>query len=391
MQPQPPRTVADGREWRRRHPYYSYYEAGWVWWCIWLWFFIALVILIGWSLGSLAPAHKPPPVPPGPLNEQQTYKVQNRVSAEATAPRVRIGHHWKKEGPGTYALGAGSAPGYKDCLKGWAHLIYAEGYGPQEDELPTSSNLTSPCVGPLAEGVRWREGFRWVVDPTNGNAIPRMTVVDAMWNAANEFQRRLPQGTNIILGQDTENCADGVDADSPDEFLLNEIMMGFIEEEGVLAIMFGWTDPSNILVTADIIFNLHFPWGNSSVEANVYDLCSVATHEMGHALGLAHTGTSLATMQPTAGRDETHKRDLLPCEAAGLCNIYGLSDKACATYSSPPLAPFVDVGPQSRCGAGTGGGGGGGGTSGGFTPSTASTTSVLPWVSAVVGLFVLVV
>ena len=343
-----PETAAERREWRRRHYYYSYSEVGWGWWCVGLWMFIGLIVLIAWATTA------PPPPPPASAAAVTAQTVRRRISSESTAPRIRIERHWKQVSHGVYDIGDAGAPelqhGSRARVRGRAHMIYAKGFGPVGDALPPTANLTGPCVGPLGPGVRWRSTFKWVVDPTNGDGIPRKMVIDAMWNAANEFERRLPMGLNVVTGQDTTNCADGIDTDSPDN--LNEIMLGFIEEPGVLAIMFGWTDLANALVSTDIVFNLHFPWGNSSVDPNVYDLCSVATHEMGHAYGLAHTSTALATMEPTAGRDETHKRNLLECEAAGLCTIYDQPEKACSAHISQQLAPFVDVGVGSRCGVG---------------------------------------
>lgn len=57
--------------------------------------------------------------------------------------------------------------------------------------------------------------------------------------------------------------------------------------------------------------------------ATGFDLQSVLTHEMGHALGLEHSETKGATMWPTTRRGETWQRDLTPDDEAGIAEAYG--------------------------------------------------------------------
>lgn len=52
------------------------------------------------------------------------------------------------------------------------------------------------------------------------------------------------------------------------------------------------------------------------------DLPNVATHEIGHFLGLAHSHEEDATMSCEAEADQTDKRSLSPDDVAGICAIY---------------------------------------------------------------------
>jgi hypothetical protein len=68
---------------------------------------------------------------------------------------------------------------------------------------------------------------------------------------------------------------------------------------GVLAVTFVLSDSSGTIVDADTEFNRNFAFTtNLAGDPTLYDLQSVATHEIGHFFGLEHTGLLRATMAP---------------------------------------------------------------------------------------------
>ena len=76
----------------------------------------------------------------------------------------------------------------------------------------------------------------------------------------------------------------------------------------------------------DMTFNPAMgPWlrcdGDFCSDGN--DLLNVATHEIGHALGLAHSNVSGSTMWCSANFGETEKRTLEAVDVEGLCALYG--------------------------------------------------------------------
>lgn len=78
---------------------------------------------------------------------------------------------------------------------------------------------------------------------------------------------------------------------------------------GVLAAAFLSGEGSGALTDVDIVFNRDVAFSTSpGGEPGSYDLQSVATHEIGHLLGLEHTGLARATMAPFTDRGDVHQR-----------------------------------------------------------------------------------
>lgn len=81
------------------------------------------------------------------------------------------------------------------------------------------------------------------------------------------------------------------------------------------------------IVGADIAFNgsimpLTVCPDSTSCAPTAVDLQNVATHEIGHFLGLAHSADPAATMWCSAARGDHEKRSLGEDDSAGLCAIY---------------------------------------------------------------------
>jgi len=107
-------------------------------------------------------------------------------------------------------------------------------------------------------------------------------------------------------------------------------MFADIEHEGAIAVAivwgyFGGPPPFRELVEWDMVFDdVDFDW-SAIGEAGKMDFENIATHELGHAVGLGdlyNTECSEATMYGYASYGETKKRTLEAGDIAGVSSLY---------------------------------------------------------------------
>jgi hypothetical protein len=118
-------------------------------------------------------------------------------------------------------------------------------------------------------------------------------------------------GTTTIenAGRDGFNLVSFVD----DDFVFN----------GALAATQIFFDAFTGVVTeADIVFNPAVSFSTHGSTSGVHDVQEVATHEIGHFLGLAHSGILSATMYPFAADDSQIERFLDTDDVAGISEVY---------------------------------------------------------------------
>jgi len=105
----------------------------------------------------------------------------------------------------------------------------------------------------------------------------------------------------------------------------NEVFFRNTTNGGLVAETYYWTDSSNHLVDADIIFyDAAYPFATASTgcpSGGVY-IESFATHEFGHMLGLGHSSVPTATMYPTGSYCSLDWTYLDPDDIAGVEALY---------------------------------------------------------------------
>lgn len=246
-------------------------------------------------------------------------------------------------------------------VQGHLMVMYAKGHMPgpgpgtatsRDEPLPVSEpggNLS--CAQNIAAGFRWKTTQTLIIDPANNAGVSAELFTDSIIAATNEWQGRMQ--SPIFTKFDTSTPSDGFDVNQPDG--KNEAMFGFIQAPGVLAVAITWgflgnnvPVPEREIIETDIMFNLHFPWGDASANPGVFGIRGVGAHEVGHGIGFDHNLVDLATMFPSASEGESHQDDLLRCEAIGLCELYGETGTNCLKDVAPIPVPSAAAAMQRR-------------------------------------------
>jgi hypothetical protein len=226
------------------------------------------------------------------------------------------------------------ANGPKGIPPGWEKRVFVHYRKPpaKPDGKPPRSE--SQCYGFLARGVKWNdpENSAFLVDATNSQGLKDKDVFAAIEAAATAWSEQTTAG---ILP--TCSLASGLSADwdSPDG--LNEIVFGDLTEQypggGVIAVtvvwgIFGGPPSQRGIMEFDMVLDdANFDWSTNG-DPDKMDVQDIATHELGHAVGLDdlyESRCSEVTMYGYSTEGETKKCTLEPADITGLLTLYPLN------------------------------------------------------------------
>ncbi|MCK4634626.1 MAG: matrixin family metalloprotease [Candidatus Aenigmarchaeota archaeon] len=189
---------------------------------------------------------------------------------------------------------------------------------------------TSDCYGFLSRGAKWKTVEDYIVDPTNTRGLDESFVRN---NIADDIGKWETAASYNILGNEIINgTVDGADMVSPDG--KNEVYFGDIDQPGAIGVTIIWGifygPPKNReLVEWDQIYNqVDFDWSEDCLSENCSDKMdfeSIATHELGHSVGLDdlyNSDCSEMTMYGYANYGETKKRTLENGDKTGVSKLY---------------------------------------------------------------------
>jgi len=215
------------------------------------------------------------------------------------------------------------------------------GKGNGDDDPPAPTNT---CFSFLADGLKWKKAERWLVNPSNIRELDESQIELILSNSITKWENEA--GKNILgkgtvtydtLSADTAFPTDG----------LNEVYFADISDEGVIGVTIIWTQTSSFLPVRSQIFewdqiydDVSFDWTfdpSQAGEAVKMDFENIATHELGHSVGMGHPVIQdndndqvpddddpciPETMYAFADFGETNKRDLHDGDKFGVQQLY---------------------------------------------------------------------
>lgn len=239
-----------------------------------------------------------------------TGESKNTVAIPSTAVEVA---------PNIYYLGAVSDNGR--LVEGYAFIHYKKGFARPSG----SGGKTSPCYGFLSKGAKWKAVEPYIVNAFNTDGLDHDFVKANL--AANIGKWETAAGKDI-LGNMVEGVVDGADFSSMDN--KNEVYFADIDSPGAIGITVVWGvfyGPvwQRVLLEWDQVYDdFDFDW-SATGESDKMDFENIATHELGHSVGLAdlyETSCLEQTMYGYANDGETKKRSLESGDIAGVKELY---------------------------------------------------------------------
>ncbi|NIP40032.1 MAG: matrixin family metalloprotease [Candidatus Aenigmarchaeota archaeon] len=180
----------------------------------------------------------------------------------------------------------------------------------------------STCYEFLGRGVKWKElPVEYVVHPDLEATVPGAISAGAVtWDAHTS--------ANLFGGYSKDKDATW-DDETPDG--RNEMVFGDYPQSGVIAVTIIWgyfygPPGRREIVEFDILFDTDFTWGDANFTSSVMDLENIATHEIGHGLGLGdlyNSACSEETMYGYSEYGEIKKRTLESGDITGIQELYG--------------------------------------------------------------------
>lgn len=221
-----------------------------------------------------------------------------------------------------YKLGKAYDKKSDALVEGYA-IVHRKDRAARSGGAKTSSTA---CYGFLAKDAKWKTVESWVVNPSNTRGLDSTFVFNNLtaditkWENAAAYNI-LGDGamTSVALAADTQTT-DGQ----------NEVYFDDIADSNAIAItivwgIFGGPTFNRKLVEWDQIYDdATYDWSMSG-EAGKMDFENIATHELGHAVGLAdlyNSSCNQETMYGYAALGETLKHTLNAGDILGVNKLY---------------------------------------------------------------------
>jgi hypothetical protein len=211
-------------------------------------------------------------------------------------------------------------------IQGLAFIHYKKEFARPEKPGNPKPPKASSCYAFLASGAKWKVLENYVFDKAVINASDRLAQIDSAI-AAREMAAE-----KDILGAGSVGDVYPGELGAPNS--LNEVMFDYLDEPGVIAMtivwgVFGGPPAGRHLVEWDMVFDTGWSWWyEEDVPTDhvgaTFDFLNIATHEIGHAVGMDHPSDACTeeTMYAYANFWDTNKRDLNTGDITGIRKLY---------------------------------------------------------------------
>lgn len=226
------------------------------------------------------------------------------------------------------SLGTAVDPQSGKVVEGFAIIHPKKGFHhrPGHNGGPgAGSNGGSSCYSFLSNGAKWKTVESWVTNTENSESLSSDFILNNLTSDITKWEDAA--GFDILGVGSTTATALVADTQSPDGS--NEVYFADVSSSGAIAVTIVWgifSGPpfARELVEWDQVYDdVDFEW-SSTGEAGKMDFENIATHELGHALGMGHSDDSCTeeTMYRFASEGETKKQTLNAGDITGIAELY---------------------------------------------------------------------
>jgi hypothetical protein len=192
-----------------------------------------------------------------------------------------------------------------------------------------------------AYGLYWANGSHQAIVYTISTAMPAPGITDGSADAAIRlgFARwQAVPSTSITFQEDATPASRArTDWQSQDLHLVwfdtTDSSNMFSANSGLVAVTPVSFGGDGSIFDADIIFNARDHQFSTTLQPGTFDVQNIATHEIGHFMGLDHSAILGATMNPFAVEQDVRLRSLESDDVAGASTIYPHSGFALGSIS----------------------------------------------------------
>ena len=184
----------------------------------------------------------------------------------------------------------------------------------------------------VLNGPKWAtQQVPYYINPANAD-MSESAAIDAIQQGAMAWTAQ--SNANIMLYYMGRTSGSNLTQNGRSEVFFRPTSAG-----GMAGEAYWWYDASYHLIEADVAFydgGFKFFPGSSGCSGGIY-LTDIATHELGHALGLGHSSVSSASMYPAMGWCDTSLRTLDSDDLAGIEKLYPGGGGSTSTNTAPTV------------------------------------------------------